>query len=257
MLETLARLGYASKAVIYAIVGVLAILAATNRGGAVTDTTGALGVVVSRPFGRTLLIIMAAGLCGYGTWRLLDSFFNPDRDALLIRIGNAVRGCVYGALGVRAIQLLRGLRQSKGDEAELWAAKLLDLPLGEVMVGLVGAVVGVYGVWQMVQGLTGRHDEKVDWSPIAPGARLAVQRVSQFGVATRGGLLVTLGLFLVRAAWTHDPNQAAGARESLLRLGGLFEGRWFLAVIAAGLLAYAVDQAVHARCRRIRPVASA
>jgi len=40
----------------------------------------------------------------------------------------------------------------------------------------------------------------------------------------------------------------------MLRLGGLIEGRWFLALIAAGVIAYAVDQAVHARCRRIRPV---
>jgi len=61
-------------------------------------------------------------------------------------------------------------------------------------------------------------------------------------------------VFLIRAAFTDDPNQAAGPRESLLRLGGLFDGRWFLAILAAGVLAYAVDQAVHARCRRIRPV---
>jgi hypothetical protein len=67
-------------------------------------------------------------------------------------------------------------------------------------------------------------------------------------------LVATLGIFLARAALTHDPNQAAGPRESLLQLGGLFEGRWFLAVIAAGVVAYAIDQAIHARCRRIRPV---
>jgi hypothetical protein len=254
MLETLARLGYASKAVIYAIVGVLAILAVTNRGGAITDTTGALNVIFARPFGRALLILMAIGLCGYGAWRVLDAFLNPDRDSLFVRIGNAVRGGVYGLLGVRAIQLLRGLQASKGDEAELWTAKLLDMPFGAVIVGVVGAVITWYGASQIVQAGTGRHDEKVDWSPIQSDVRPVLKRVSQFGVATRGGILVTLGVFLVRAAFTHDPNQAAGARESLLRLGGLFDGRWFLAVIAAGVLAYAVDQAVHARCRRIRPV---
>ena len=58
----------------------------------------------------------------------------------------------------------------------------------------------------------------------------------------------------IRAAITHDPNQAAGARESLLRLGGLFDGRWFLGILAIGVIAYAVDQAIHAGCRRIRPV---
>lgn len=254
MLETLARLGYASKAVIYGIVGVLAILAVTNRGGAVTDTTGALHVIFTRPFGRALLIIMAVGLCGYGAWRVLDAFLNPDRDSLFVRVGNAVRGGVYGLLGVRAIQLLRGLTASSGDDAERWTATLLDVPFGAIVVGIVGAVVAGYGASQVMQGISGKHDEKIDWSPIPRDVRVPVQRVSQFGVATRGGILVTLGVFLIRAAFTDDPNQAAGPRESLLRLGGLFDGRWFLAILAAGVLAYAVDQAVHARCRRIRPV---
>ena len=254
MLEKLARLGYASKAVIYAIVGVLAILTVSNRGGTITDTTGALHVVLTRPFGRSLLVILAVGLCGYATWRLLDAFRNPDRDDLITRVGNGVRGLVYGGLGVRAIQLLRGLRSGSGDEAELWTAKALELPFGAVAVAIIGVIIAIYGASQIVQGIKGTHDQKIDWSPVPPGVRAAVQRISQFGVATRGGLLATLGVFLIRAAFTKDPNQAAGARESLLQLGGLFEGRWFLAVIAVGVMAYAVDQAVHAGCRRIRTV---
>lgn len=253
MLEKLARLGYASKAVIYAIIGILAVLAVTNRGGAITDTTGALHVVFTKPFGRGLLILLAAGLCGYGAWRVLDAFMNPDRDSLFVRVGNGVRGVVYGALGIRAIQLLRGLATSNGDEAELWTAEVLDWPLGAALVGIIGGIVAVYGASQIVQGVKG-HDHKVDWSPLPPDARTLLQRVSRFGVATRGGILVTLGVFLVRAAVTHDPNQAAGARESLLRLGGLFDGRWFLGIIAIGVIAYAVDQAIHSGCRRIRPV---
>src|SRR5687768_7547256 len=103
MLEYVARLGYASKALIYAIVGALAILTATNRGGRITDTTGALRVVLTQPFGRSLLIVLAVGLCGYAVWRLLDAVVDPDRhgtDAkgLITRIGNAIRGAIYGAL---------------------------------------------------------------------------------------------------------------------------------------------------------------
>ena len=259
MLEPLARLGYASKAVIYGIVGVFAILAIANRGGVITDTSGALRLVLTQPFGRALLIVLMIGLGGYAAWRLLDALIDPDREGtapagLVTRIGNAVRGVVYGALGFEAFRLLRGLRGSRGDAAELWTARIFEIPFGEVMVGLAGAVAAVYGLAEVLQGIRGTHDAKVDWSPIPSRVRPAVQRISRFGVAIRGGLIVTLGVYLVRAAFTHDPNQAAGARESMLRLGGVFEGRWFLMVIAAGLIAYAVDQAVHARCRRIRPV---
>ena len=259
MLEQAAELGYASKAVIDAIVGVLAILTAINRGGLVTDTSGALRVVLTHPSGRTLLIVLGIGLCGYAAWRLLDAALDPDHAGAspmgaVTRIGNAIRGCIYGALGLEALRLARGRRGSNGDQAELWTARILDWPFGEFAIGAAGAIVATYGAAELVRAVRGQHDAKVDWSAIRVDFRSLFQRISRFGVAIRAGILVTLGVFLVRAALTHDPNQAAGQRESILRLGGLFEGRWFLAVIALGLIAYAVDQAIHACCRRIRKV---
>jgi hypothetical protein len=259
MLEHLARLGYASKAVIYAIVGALAILAVLNRGGRITDTAGALFVVLTQPFGRMLLLVLAVGLCGYAVWRLLDAVADPDGHGttvggLVTRFGNAIRGCVYGVLGVEAIELLRGLGGSNGDDAEMWTARILQFPLGEVAIAIAGAAVAIYGASELNGSIRGKADAKLDWSPIPSDIRPAVRRISRFGVAVRGGLIATLGVFLVRAALSQDPNQAAGSRESMLRLGGLVEGRWFLAIIAVGVLGYAVDQAVRARCRRIRPV---
>lgn len=259
MIEQLARLGYASKAVIYAIVGVLAILTAFNRGGRITDTSGALRVVLRQPFGRTLLIVLAIGLCGYAVWRLLDAIVDPDRNGtsaqgLVVRIGNAIRGCIYGALGLEAIRLLRGLRGSNGNEARMWTARILEFPLGELLLGIAGAIVAIYGVSEAIHSLRGKHDPNLDMTCFRRTVRPTLQKISRFGVGVRGGLIATLGVFLVRAAMTHDPSEAAGSRESILRLGGLVQGRWFLALIAAGVLAYAVDQAIHARCRRIRPV---
>jgi hypothetical protein len=115
-------------------------------------------------------------------------------------------------------------------------------------------MVAAYGISEVIQALRGTPDPKLDWSPISADLRPAIQMISRFGVAIRGGLIATLGVFLLRAALSHDPNQAAGSRESILRLSGLVEGRWSLGVIAMGLIAYAVDQAVHARCRHIRRV---
>jgi len=259
VLEPVARLGYASKAVIYGIVGVLAILAALNRGGLFTDQSGALRMVLTRPYGRMLLLVLAIGLCGYAAWRLLDAVMDPDRHGTsptgwVTRIGNAIRGCIYGALGLEAFRLLRGLRGSNRDQAELWTARIFDWPFGQYLIAIAGAIVVIYGGSQFVQAVWGEHGGKLDWSPIPSEFRPLLKKISRFGVAVRACLLVTLGVFLVRAALSHDPNQAAGPRESMLRLGSLFEGRWFLAFVAAGVIAYAVDQAIQARCRRIRPV---
>lgn len=259
MIASLARLGYASKAVIYAIVGGLAIAAATNRGGRITDTSGALRVVLTQPFGRGLLFVLAAGLCGYAAWRMLDSIVDPDRNGtdfggLVTRIGNIVRGIVYGALGIEAFRLARGLGGSKGNEAEMWTARIMDWPLGMWLIGLAGVIVTLYGCGEIIRSVQGKVDPTVDYSAAPSAWRQPLIYISRFGIGARGLIIVTLGIFLVRAALQHDPSEAHGTRESVIELAGAVTGRWVLAAIAAGLIAYAVDQAAHALWRRIRPV---
>lgn len=259
MIEPLARLGYASKALIYAIVGMLAVAAAANRGGQVTDTSGALKVVLSQPFGRVLLFVLAIGLCGYAAWRLLDSLRDPDRHGttvrgMVTRIGNAVRGVVYGALGLEAFRLLRGLSGSNGEEAQVWASRVMAVPLGDIALAMVGLVVVAYGASEIIDGVRFKPDRLIDMSPVPRAWRTRLHRIMKFGVGARGLIICTLGVFLVRAGLSERPADAAGTRESMVELTSVVEGRWLLLLIACGMLAYAVDQGVHAWCRRIRPV---
>jgi len=259
MLEPLARLGYACKAFVYAIVGLLACMAAFERGGRVTDTKGALLVILSQPFGNTVLFVLAAGLCGYALWRLLDAIVDPDRHGtdfkgLTERIGNVVKFAVYGALGVEAFRLARGLRASAGTDAKLrmWTARLLDVPLGEWIVASAGLIIAAYGISEIVEAVKHRDDARMDLSSIPRDRRSVLLRICRFGVAARAVIIVAAGLFLVRAAIQDDPGEAHGIRESVLQLAAGAYGRWILGGIALGLLAYAIDQAVHARYRQIR-----
>ncbi len=257
MLEQLARLGYASKAFIYCIVGVLAASAALAKGGAVTDTSGALRVILSRPLGNTILFVLAAGLCGYAVWRVLDAVFDPDRHGtgfrgLVTRIGNVVRGLIYGGLGLEAFRLARGLRGSSGREAQMWAARVMDLPLGEWIIGLTGSIVIVYGISEIVTAVTEKVGKLIDMSSIPRGLRDPLLKIGRFGVGARAVIIVVLGLFLVRAALQEDPGEAIGTRESMVELAGVFDTGWILTGIALGLIGYSVNQALHARCRRIR-----
>jgi hypothetical protein len=257
MIEPLARLGYASKAIVYGIVGVVALSAGANTGGVITDRSGALRAILSRPFGNTLLFVLAIGLCGYALWRVLDAIFDPDRHGtrfkgLVIRIGDIIRAIVYGALGVEAFRLAAGLRTSRGDGIRAWAARILDWPFGDWILGVTGAIVVAYGISQIRAVLVGHSHAKIDLSPIPIGMRDPLLKIGRFGVGARAVIIVVLGFFLLRAAIKHDPREAHGLRESIVDLVGFFQGRWVLIVIALGLVAYGVDQALHARCRRIR-----
>jgi hypothetical protein len=257
MLEPLARLGYASKAFIYAVIGILAASAAISRGGAVTDTSGALKVILTKPLGNTLLFVLAAGLCGYALWRVLDAIFDPERHGtdvggLVSRIGSVVRALIYGGLGIEAFRLARGLRGSDGGEAQLWATRVMDLPLGAWIIGIAGLIVIAYGLSEVVTAAKEKVAKHMDVSGIPPAIRKPLLVVSRLGVAARASIIVVAGIFLVRAALQNDPSEAHGTRESMIELAGAFEGRWLLGAMALGLMAYSMDQALHARCRRIR-----
>lgn len=257
ILESLARLGYASKALVYMLVGGLAAAAAFNLGGRITDTSGALRLLLSQPLGSAVLLVIAVGLCGYAAWRFLDAFADPDHHGsdfggLVTRVGNVVRGIIYGLLGLEAFRLGRGLRGSSGREAEAWTGRIMDWPLGEWLIGLAGIVVVVYGLSEIVTAARERIGRLIDAHRLPRAARRTLINIGRFGVGARAVVIVAIGVFLVRAALQHDAAQAAGTRESMLELAGVFEGRLVLAGIALGMVAYGIDQAVHARCRRIR-----
>jgi hypothetical protein len=259
MLERLARLGYASKALIYVIVGALAAIAAANAGGRVTDTSGALRVILSQPFGRIVLVVLAIGLCGYAAWRALDAVADPDRRrftfrGIVVRVGNLVRAIVYGALGFEAFRLVRGLRGSSGEEAEQWAGRVLAWPFGEWLLGIVGLIIAAYGTSEVTRAVRRRVDTELDLTAIPREMRALAVKVSWFGIGARGVIVAVLGVFLVRAAMTQTPAEAQGTRESVIEIAGALPGRWLLAGMAAGLIAYGLDQALRARCRRITPV---
>src|SRR4051812_41737566 len=98
--ESLARVGFVAKGLLYATIGVLAGCAGLGRGGDTTDTRGAMASLVSAPFGRTLLILIAIGLIGYSVWRFVEAITDPDRrgnDAkgLAMRTGFFIRAGVH------------------------------------------------------------------------------------------------------------------------------------------------------------------
>ena len=202
MIETLARLGYASKALIYAIVGSLSVAAALNRGGRITDSRGALRILLAQPLGNTLLWLVAIGLCGYALWRVLDALFDPDRhgltfSGLVVRVGSLVRALAYGAIGLEAFRLARGLRASSGGQTSrqtrLWIARIMDLPFGDWLVALTGLIVVGYGIWEIVKAVRQKTDKSVDPTELPAAVRAPIVNIARFGVVARAAVIIVLG----------------------------------------------------------------
>jgi len=254
-IERLARVGYAAKALLYATVGILAAQAALGRGGRTTDTRGAMGEVLGAPYGRALLYVVVAGLFGYALWLVVRAVADPEGKGsglkgIALRLGYLIRAFFHGALALGALRLARGEGGAGGEGAERWASRLMELPLGELLVWLAAAGIAGYGLYQIYRALSNKISRHLALGELPAGTARWVLGVSRIGVAARGVVFCVIGYFFLQAAAQHDASEAGGVEASLRALSDI--GRWPFLVVALGLVAYGVYELVNARYRRIR-----
>ena len=257
-IERLARVGFAAKAVLYTVVGVLALQAAFGNGGETTGSQGALQTLVRQPFGPVALVVIAAGLFGYAAWRVIEAVMDPERrgngaKGIALRASFAARGLFHGALGVQAVRVASGAGRSNSQGAETWTARMLDAPFGPWLVVAAGAGIVGYGLYQLYRAWVAKLSRQLDLSSLTQDAGSWVVKVCRVGIAARGIVFVVIGAMLARAGYAHSAEQAADTGEALAVIGNQPFGPWLLAGVAVGMIAYGVYEIVQARYRVIRP----
>lgn len=243
-LTTLTRLGFASRGLLYLVIGFLVISAGRAEG-----TSGALSYL-AQGGGRWLLALMAAGLVAYGIWRLADAALDVERrgtegKALAERIAAGASGLVHLGLAWQAISLMQGVRPGEGQESDT-AATALQLPGGGMLVMAAGLVLIGVGLYQLLKGARGgflRHLEP----QIA--SRQWVRWTGRAGYLARGLIFTIIGFFLFRAGTSERAAEAGGMDEALAWLNS----PWDL-LIAVGLIGFGIFSLVEARYRILRDI---
>jgi Domain of Unknown Function (DUF1206) len=255
--EKLARFGIASKGVVYAIAGILATGTALGVGGKITDTTGVLQTIVTQPFGKFLLSLIAIGLIGYVIWRFVQAITDPEnkgRDAKGIaqRVGYALNGVIYAGLAFTAVKLALGTGGAGNSNASQdWTARLLAQPFGQWLVGMVGVFILGTGFYQLYEAYKAKFRRELRWGEMSQTERTWVTRLGRFGLAARGIVFGVTGLFFIIAARQSDPTEVRGLGGVLAAIAQQPYGPWLLGLVALGLIAYGIYMLVQARYRRV------
>ena len=253
-LDAFVRLGYLAKALVYILIGILALKVAIGaRGGRITDQGGALYVVLAQPFGQTVLIVLAAGLLAYASWQIVRALVGRDHhkhEGWLDRVLTILRALVYGAIGVKGLKLGLGLRAGESGPEPL-VRQALQWPLGEWLIAIAGLGVGWYGLVEIRDAIRSRLEPDLDAAELRRRAGEWAVQVARSGIGARGVLMVLLGIGLVRAALRHRPAEASGLDRSLVILNSMPQGTVLLGLAAAGVFAYGIYQFLHARYAQV------
>jgi hypothetical protein len=252
--DRFARFGYATKGLVYVVVGALALGVSIGVGGRTTDPPGALQEIGAQPFGRVMLGFVAIGLAAYALWRLFQAVADPDgegRDTsgIAARTGHVAAWLGYSVLAFTAGQLL--VTSGGGGSPKDWTASVLSLPLGWVLVLGVGTGVVVYGLHQLYQAYQAQFEEHLKRGQMSKRVQSLVMQGGRFGLGARGVVIGIAGGFLVVAALRSDPEEATGLGGALQTLLREPFGPWLLGVVALGLVAYGLLMLAIARYGRI------
>ncbi|MBD2165097.1 DUF1206 domain-containing protein [Calothrix membranacea FACHB-236] len=251
--ERLGRFGYASKGVVYAIVGLLAAQVAFGTGGKTTDTKGALRTLVEQPFGQILLALVAIGLIGYVVWRFVEAIKDPenkgnDIKGLAQRISYAVNGFIYAGLAYSAVRILLGSSSnSNSDSTEDWTARILSQPFGQWLVGTGGALIIGFGFYQFYRAYSTKFQKQLNLTQLSHKERRWVIGICRFGLVARGIVFCITGWFFIQAATQYNAQAVGGLDQALQMLAQQPYGPWLLGFVALGLIAYGIYMVIKAR----------
>ncbi|MDF5758285.1 DUF1206 domain-containing protein [Spongiactinospora sp. TRM90649] len=248
-LDRAARAGLACRGVLYALIGVLALRIAFGDGEQEADKGGAISAVAGLPLGSVLLWAMVAGFAGLGVWQASEALVG--RGETTERVKSAGRVVIYVFVVTTLLSmLLAGKTTSEDQKSRDLAGFLLDLPGGPFIVGAVGVGVIAMGVYWLHAGLTRRFHRELERGRMSGRARSIMEKLGIAGHVARGMIAGAAGYFVVRAAFEHDPGDAKGIDATLRSFADTPAGPWLLAVVASGLVLFALYCLGEVRWRR-------
>ena len=251
----LARAGLVARGVVYGIVGILALKLAVGAGGKSTNQRGALETIAHQPFGKTLLVVMVAGLAGYATWRLVLAGIGHgtrERDSALQRVAGVASGVAYAALCVTAVKILVGASSGGGaNSPKKTTGGVLDWTGGTVIVAVVGAILIAVALYQGYKGVSKKFLEDSKTGEMTHQIKRVFTALGVFGHLARMVVFGLVGYGLIKAAIDYDPRSAIGLDGALSKVSHQSYGPLLLGVVAAGLIGFAVYSIADARYRKI------
>lgn len=237
--EYLMRTGYAARGFVYLLTGGLALLAAW-QGGAAEDKKGALASLFGQQFGQLLVLAIAVGLVCYGLWRLVCGYMDledngAEAKGIVARVGQGLSGLVNIGLGLSVGRFALGLG-SGGDGKEALTSKMLAMPFGQIIVGIIGLGIVGAGLAYLYKGWAEKYRENLRWSPVLEKLSGAIR----LGLLSRGIVVAMIGGFFLFAALQADAQEAGGLSQAFDLVRSQAYGRYLLGILAAGMFAFGI-----------------
>lgn len=255
--RALARVGLLARAVVYLVVGGLVLdIAASGHGPAQADSEGAFAEIRRQPAGAEILALLAAGLAAYAVWRFVEACSRRPRGQQIswwTRGGWFAISALYVGLCVSVVQLIAGSSANEGpaQHPSSFAANVLQLFLGPLLLGLIAAAVAVGGIALVVWGVRHDYAKSLHTEKMSELTRSVSRWSGIIGNSSRGVAVLLVAWSLFGSALSDDPDKAKSLDAALHILAGSLPGAVLLVAIGAGFVSFGLHSVIEARFGRV------
>jgi hypothetical protein len=249
----LARAGLTARGIIYILVGWVAVLVALGHSSREADQTGALQLLVGKPYGLVSLWLLGIGFAAYALWRLSEAAFgvSGERPGAGPRLKSLGRAIIYASLSYLTLTVIAGTDRSQSSRQQDITATAMQHPAGRVLVGVVGLAVVACGIVLVVEGVRKKFMKYLQTGRMSARTRRVVELLGVTGTIARGLVFALVGVLVIDAAVTHKAAESGGIDKALLTLRNQPFGEFLMLLAALGLLIFGVYGLCEARWRKV------
>lgn len=236
------RLGWLAKGVLYVLLGWLVIqVGLGDTSGEDAGATGALRAVADTPVGGPLLIVLGIGFVLYAAWRVLSAWRDSGDEPMEIaeRVGRIGSALLYALLGIAALVIAFG-GDGGSEDASGVVVPLMRTGWGRWAVAAIGVGFMAVAVGFGWRGTQREFKDEIDSSGWSSQWATAVEVFGVVGWVARAAVLGLVGVFVVRAALTFDPDDARSLDQMLSETAATSIGAALVVAAGVGLAIYGV-----------------
>jgi hypothetical protein len=237
------RVGLVSYGVVHLVLAWLTLQLVIGGGGGSASNKGALQELAQNSLGLFFLYVAGVGFLALVAWQALEAIWgHTDEDGGKRVFKRAISGgkvVLYGYLAFSCFRTAIGSSsKSSGGGTQGLTAKVMQLPAGPVLVGLVGVGVLVTAGFLVYRGWKEKFRSKLDVKGNTGKDGRAYVLAGKVGYIAKGAALAVIGVLFLYAALSHDAQKSAGLDQALHKVLQQPFGGPVLVVIAIGFACY-------------------
>jgi len=242
-LDTMARAGLVAFGVVHLVLGWLCVQLALGDRGQDTSTTGAVQELAQQPFGGVLVWAVAVGMFLLVIWQVVEAAVGHREEDGATRVRKRVtslgKAVVYAVIGYSAVKVATG-SSSGGSEkqTDTLTAKVMDLPGGQVLVGLVAVGILVVAGFLVYRGVSDGFLKKIHGGGRTGKDGTAYRWFGRVGYVAKGLALGVVGNLFGYAAATHESKKSGGLDQALTKVLDQPFGPVLIIAIGLGFACY-------------------